>query len=103
MKALIALSMIFSSVSAPVGWHGVSSAFILMITNTQSAVAQVASVVAAQLPPSEVVTPEPAQVPEVYYGSCADARAAGAAPLRTGDPGYRSGLDRDGDGVACEE
>jgi hypothetical protein len=37
-----------------------------------------------------------------YYGSCSDARAAGAAPLYVGEPGYRSGLDRDGDGVACE-
>jgi hypothetical protein len=32
----------------------------------------------------------------------AAARAAGAAPLRVGEPGYRSGLDRDSDGVACE-
>ncbi|QTI71596.1 excalibur calcium-binding domain-containing protein [Gordonia polyisoprenivorans] len=38
----------------------------------------------------------------VYYSSCAQARAAGAAPLHVGDPGYRAGLDRDGDGVACE-
>ncbi len=37
-----------------------------------------------------------------YYRSCAAARAAGAAPLHTGDPGYRTGLDRDGDGTACE-
>jgi hypothetical protein len=37
-----------------------------------------------------------------YYGSCAEARAAGAAPLHVGEPGYRSGLDRDDDGVACE-
>lgn len=37
-----------------------------------------------------------------YYGSCADARAAGAAPLYAGEPGYRPGLDRDKDGVACE-
>ncbi|WP_444543648.1 excalibur calcium-binding domain-containing protein [Nocardia aobensis] len=28
--------------------------------------------------------------------------AAGAAPLHGGEPGYRPGLDRDGDGVACE-
>ncbi|WP_181782223.1 excalibur calcium-binding domain-containing protein, partial [Pseudonocardia pini] len=27
---------------------------------------------------------------------------AGAAPLHRGDAGYRSALDRDGDGVACE-
>jgi endonuclease YncB( thermonuclease family) len=37
-----------------------------------------------------------------YYASCADARAAGVTPLRRGDPGYGSHLDRDNDGVACE-
>lgn len=37
-----------------------------------------------------------------YYANCAAARAAGVAPLHKGDPGYRSGLDRDGDGTACE-
>jgi hypothetical protein len=37
-----------------------------------------------------------------YFPSCAKARAAGAAPLHRGDSGYRSGLDRDGDGIACE-
>ncbi|MDV8066374.1 excalibur calcium-binding domain-containing protein [Rhodococcus sp. IEGM 1366] len=36
------------------------------------------------------------------YDSCADAVAAGAAPLREGDPGYRLSWDRDNDGVACE-
>ena len=39
---------------------------------------------------------------EVYYRYCKDARAAGAAPLYRGDPGYRSALDADNDGVACE-
>ncbi|GJF09623.1 hypothetical protein NGTWS0302_24230 [Mycolicibacterium cyprinidarum] len=38
----------------------------------------------------------------VYYDTCAAVRAAGAAPLLAGQQGYRSGLDRDGDGVACE-
>ncbi|MGW0036321.1 excalibur calcium-binding domain-containing protein [Gordonia sp. NPDC003376] len=38
----------------------------------------------------------------VSYSSCAEARAAGAAPLYRGQPGYSSRLDRDGDGVACE-
>lgn len=38
----------------------------------------------------------------VYYRNCAEARAAGAAPIYRGQPGYRPGLDRDGDGVACE-
>lgn len=38
----------------------------------------------------------------VYFANCAAARAAGAAPLYRGDPGYRAALDRDNDGVACE-
>lgn len=38
----------------------------------------------------------------VYYKNCTAAREAGAAPIYRGDPGYRSQLDRDGDGVACE-
>ncbi len=64
--------------------------------------------------PEPEQTPEPEQAPEpepapeadggglAYYDNCSDVRAAGAAPLYAGDPGYRSGLDRDGDGVACE-
>lgn len=51
--------------------------------------------------PAQPVQQAPAQS-SVYYESCADARAAGAAPLHRGEPGYRPGLDRDGDGVACE-
>lgn len=58
--------------------------------------------------PVEEPTPEPPAQPEpapqqAYYSSCREAKAAGAAPLYRGDPGYRSGLDRDGDGVACEK
>lgn len=37
-----------------------------------------------------------------YYENCTAARAAGAAPVRRGDPGYGPHLDRDGDGVGCE-
>ena len=39
---------------------------------------------------------------EVYYRNCSVARAAGAAPVRVGQPGYAPHLDRDGDGVGCE-
>lgn len=46
--------------------------------------------------------PAPADPPSAYYANCAAARAAGAAPLHRGEPGYRSALDRDGDGTACE-
>lgn len=36
------------------------------------------------------------------FANCAEARSAGAAPVRRGDPGYSRKLDRDGDGVGCE-
>lgn len=66
--------------------------------------------VAPSPPPTKTVTktaeaPEPrttAPAPDVYYGNCDEARAAGDAPLYRGDPGYGPHLDRDGDGVACE-
>lgn len=38
----------------------------------------------------------------VFYRNCNDARSAGAAPLHRGQPGYRSEMDGDGDGIACE-
>lgn len=38
----------------------------------------------------------------VYYKNCTAARAADAAPIRRGEPGYARHLDRDNDGVACE-
>jgi hypothetical protein len=50
-------------------------------------------------PPAPKTTPPAA----VYYKNCDDVRAHGAAPLYRGEPGYRAGLDRDGDGVACEK
>lgn len=37
-----------------------------------------------------------------YYPNCDAARAAGAAPIYRGSPGYREGMDGDGDGIACE-
>jgi hypothetical protein len=36
------------------------------------------------------------------YKNCDEARADGNAPIRKGDDGYSSKLDRDGDGIACE-
>ena len=62
---------------------------------------------AAAPPPAVLPLVPPAAMPpptasSAYYGDCGDARAAGAAPLHAGEPGYRSDLDRDGDGVACE-
>lgn len=37
-----------------------------------------------------------------YYANCSEARAAGAVPVRRGDPGYAAHLDRDNDGIGCE-
>lgn len=42
------------------------------------------------------------QKQNISYKSCAEAKAAGAAPLHRGQPGYSEKLDRDKDGVACE-
>ncbi|WBH18304.1 excalibur calcium-binding domain-containing protein [Sphingomonas radiodurans] len=47
----------------------------------------------------------PARQPVSSYGAfrnCAAARAAGAAPLYRGQPGYGAHMDGDGDGIACE-
>jgi hypothetical protein len=59
---------------------------------------------ASTAPPTTAahVAPTTTQPASVYYANCDAARAAGAAPLHRGDPGYRSGLDRDNDGIACE-
>ena len=51
---------------------------------------------------SPAPAPQPVRAPTQMYSSCAQARAAGAAPLYEGDPGYNPRLDRDKDGVACE-
>lgn len=59
---------------------------------------------ASHAPPSSTPRPAPV-VPSAagtYYANCDAVRAAGKAPLLSGQPGYRAGLDRDGDGVACE-
>ncbi len=37
-----------------------------------------------------------------YYQNCTAARNNGATPIYRGEAGYRSALDRDDDGVACE-
>jgi hypothetical protein len=83
---------------------------------TESAVSPSVDVQSATTEPPVAVPPQPEVTseyvppplpvldtgPSVYYPSCKAAKAAGAAPLYAGEPGYRSGLDGDGDGVACE-
>lgn len=45
--------------------------------------------------------PPPPPTPPPYE-NCAAARAAGAAPVYRGQPGYGRHLDRDNDGIGCE-
>lgn len=53
-------------------------------------------------PDSTYSTSAPSQATSAYYANCSEARAAGVAPIYQGQPGYRSGLDRDHDGIACD-
>lgn len=58
--------------------------------------------VAQAAPPTTTTSPSPTSGGSAYYPNCRAACAAGAAPIYRGQPGYRSGLDRDNDGIACE-
>jgi hypothetical protein len=50
------------------------------------------------VPPAQIARTERS----AYYAGCNEARAAGVAPIYRGSPGYREGMDGDGDGIACE-
>lgn len=67
------------------------------------AAAPITSPVAAEAPVAPA-PPEakPASLAGTAFPNCAAARAAGAAPVRRGQPGYGPHLDRDNDGVGCE-
>lgn len=56
----------------------------------------------AEPAPSGAGTPGALAGGSTYYANCDAVRAAGAAPIHVGDPGYSRRLDRDGDGVGCE-
>ena len=58
----------------------------------------------AAAPRAAQPAPPPVHAPpaSVYYANCTAVRAAGAAPIHRGDPGYAPKLDRDGDGIGCE-
>ncbi len=54
------------------------------------------------LPECRKAAPRPPPSGWVFYADCDAARAAGQAPIRFGEPGYRAELDADGDGTAGE-
>ncbi|KQQ81556.1 calcium-binding protein [Arthrobacter sp. Leaf137] len=58
----------------------------------------------AQKAPAPVAPAPAAPAPAAaYYANCTAARAAGAAPVYAGTPGYGKHLDRDGDGIGCDK
>ena len=66
-------------------------------------IADLKTKVPASTEPVQSTPVQQASTPQnVSYANCTEARNAGAAPVRRGDPGYSSRLDRDGDGIGCE-
>ncbi|MGW6128612.1 excalibur calcium-binding domain-containing protein [Cellulomonas sp. NPDC055163] len=75
------------------------------LDSREAAVAAAEARVSARAGSSAPAAPAPEPAPKQVtgaYENCAAARAAGAAPVLRGEPGYGSHLDRDGDGVGCE-
>ncbi|MFM8856385.1 MAG: excalibur calcium-binding domain-containing protein [Actinomycetota bacterium] len=60
------------------------------------------TIAVAPAAPTTLAPPPSAAGASVYFANCSAARAAGAAPLMRGEPGYREAMDRDKDGIACE-
>lgn len=54
-------------------------------------------------PAREATRRKPEREKKTSYKNCDEVRRAGAAPLYAGQPGYSRKLDRDKDGVACDE
>lgn len=66
--------------------------------------AKQAPVPVAPAPAPAPVVKAPAPAPAaVSYANCTAVRAAGAAPIYAGTPGYGKHLDRDGDGIGCDK
>ncbi|MET3172468.1 UNVERIFIED_ORG: hypothetical protein ABIB52_000292 [Arthrobacter sp. UYCu721] len=65
---------------------------------------QAAAQQAAKPAPAPAAPAAPAPAPAAaYYKNCDAVRAAGAAPLYANQPGFRAALDRNNNGVACED
>lgn len=113
--ALWAMGTVSSAVGPDTITETITETVVSTVTETPAAVTETVTITEDAPAPRVVsdpdpepapaaVSPAPAPAPSTtYYGSCADVRAAGAAPLHRGDPGYSRKLDRDGDGIACEK
>jgi micrococcal nuclease len=69
-------------------------------TTSSNTLREAAATPPAAPPVAPAQAPLPVDIPSpslssAYYENCSAARKAGAAPLHAGEPGYRTGLDRD--------
>lgn len=78
-------------------------AIVRVLGDCGSAAPAVATADPAPSPAPMPEAPAPNPAPSgVVYKNCSEVRAAGAAPIRVGEPGFSSKFDGDGDGVGCE-
>jgi len=71
-------------------------------TGTRVATTMAPATAAPQAKKASQATTAPQTTSSVYDKNCTAASKAGAAPITIGQPGYRTGLDPNGNGVACE-
>ncbi|UDY34302.1 excalibur calcium-binding domain-containing protein [Dermatobacter hominis] len=57
----------------------------------------------APAPTAPAASPLPTARAQVFFSSCEEASRAGYWNMRRGEPGYSANLDRDGDGIACDD
>lgn len=79
-----------------------AAAPIMMADPTVRERAMSAAELDAQQPSASAAVAAPRAERATAFRNCSAARAAGAAPLYRGQPGYGAHLDRDNDGIACE-
>ncbi|MFF8829783.1 excalibur calcium-binding domain-containing protein [Streptomyces sp. NPDC015131] len=103
-KAAPAPTVTVTATAAPAPAVTVTATATATVTATATATTRV-TVAPAPAPPADTSTDTSTESDaggDTYYANCAAARAAGAAPVHRGDPGYARHLDRDNDGVGCD-
>jgi hypothetical protein len=80
---------------------GTGAGYLWSASPRAPAVPAAAPVAASSAIAAPAPTPEEVEHSR-YFANCKEAWSAGVAPMFRGQPGYRSGLDGDDDGIACE-
>jgi hypothetical protein len=79
-----------------------AAALAASATAPSTAQAQPTAAATTKAVPRPSVTSKKPMAKPVYYADCDAASAKADVPIAKRDPGYRKGLDLDGDGLACE-